>query len=380
MKRKHVRLLGFLLISGSYAFSQTTAKIYPSADTEINQGAGTSVAGTNSVFQIYPWTTSFSKRAVIRFDLTAFAGCTINSAWLVMMEQSTNTVSRTINVHRITKNWSENTTHWTSPWTTSGGDFAGSAVGSFSPTWTGTIKKDSVELTSSVQSFTNGTFANYGWLLKISSEDATQQYWVYYSKEVSTISYRPILRIRYTGCTVLPIELLNFNVQANAMRQVEISWQTASEINNDFFTVESSIDGEQWEERGTIKGAGNSSALLSYSLTDENPFAGTSYYRLKQTDFDGKFSYSTVKDVNLTRVDADAANIYPNPAEDHVTFVGSRAELVNFKIHNLLGEDVTNRTKEITATETERTLDIKNLSSGIYYIKTATTVRKLYKQ
>src|SRR6185295_16691646 len=103
MKTKLLHFLGYLILLGFHARSQTTVSLYPTADTEINQNGGGSFAGTLGSFQISPWTPSFSKRAVIRFDLTPYAGCTINSAWLVLMEQSTNTISRQINVHRLTK-------------------------------------------------------------------------------------------------------------------------------------------------------------------------------------------------------------------------------------------------------------------------------------
>lgn len=374
-----MRLLGFVIISSLPVHSQTTISLSPSADAEINQGGAGSFAGASSVFQIYPWTTSNSKRAVIRFNLAPYAGCTINSAQLVLMEQGTNGTSRQINVHRLTKAWSENSTHWTTPWTTSGGDYESTVLNSFTPTWTGVIKKDSVNLTTAVQSFVNGTYTNYGWLLKISAEDATQQYWVYYSKEATTTAYRPILRIRYSGCTPLPIELLNFNAKIKTNGQVELIWQTASEVNNDFFTVERSINGADWNELKQIDGAGNSTAILNYTTMDEHPYSGLTYYRLKQTDFDGHFSYSVIKVVKAGEDNVPLV-IYPNPTQDRITINGSRSELCQLKIYNILGQDVTDQTTELKNEETTRTIELKNLSAGVYYIHTETAVNTLYKQ
>jgi len=88
----------------------------------------------------------------------------------------------------------------------------------------------------------------------------------------------------------LPVELLYFN-NSVASNQVVLNWATSSETNNDFFTIERSTDGVSFEIIATISGAGNSNSILTYHFADENPINGTSYYRLKQTDFDGKFEY-----------------------------------------------------------------------------------------
>jgi len=88
----------------------------------------------------------------------------------------------------------------------------------------------------------------------------------------------------------LPIELLSFTPQIKA-DQIVLNWTTGTEINNDFFTIERSRDLYGWEVLGFVNGAGNSSVPLSYSFSDLRPLDGLAYYRLKQTDFDGKFEY-----------------------------------------------------------------------------------------
>jgi len=75
---------------------------------------------------------------------------------------------------------------------------------------------------------------------------------------------------------------------------IELYWVTSNEINNDYFTIEKSNDGINFEIVEIILGAGNSDILLEYSFVDKNPINGISYYRLKQTDFDGKFEYSDI--------------------------------------------------------------------------------------
>lgn len=95
----------------------------------------------------------------------------------------------------------------------------------------------------------------------------------------------------------LPIELLNFSVDLSE-EIVDISWQTASEEENDYFLVQRSVDGFVWETIEQIDGAGNSSALLSYSTEDRSPYLGISYYRLKQVDMNGAFSFSETRVVS----------------------------------------------------------------------------------
>ena len=93
--------------------------------------------------------------------------------------------------------------------------------------------------------------------------------------------------------TPLPIELLYFNAQCETSN-TKLIWATASETNNDYFSVEKSHDGSTFENIGNVAGAGFSNTLLPYSLIDDNPYSDITYYRLKQTDFNGNFTYSDI--------------------------------------------------------------------------------------
>ena len=97
---------------------------------------------------------------------------------------------------------------------------------------------------------------------------------------------------------VLPITLLYFRGE-NIDNMSYLEWVTVSETNNDFFTVERSQDGMIFDEICTIQGSGNSNEPLQYDCTDEYPYNGFNYYRLKQTDFDGQYSYSEIILVNI---------------------------------------------------------------------------------
>jgi len=95
----------------------------------------------------------------------------------------------------------------------------------------------------------------------------------------------------------LPIELLFFTAKYN--NSVLFNWETASEINNDYFTIETSTDAIYYKSLVNINGAGNSTSLKSYSYIQKNPPIGVNYYRLKQTDFDGKNVTSEVVSVTI---------------------------------------------------------------------------------
>lgn len=128
--------------------------------------------------------------------------------------------------------------------------------------------------------------------------------------------------------TVLPVELLYFEAQVAADGMLVVSWATAIEINNDFFTIEMSNNGKDWKAVKEVKGAGNSNVELAYEWKEEVKATGTVYYRLKQTDFDGSFTYSSIKSVQFA-ADKEAnytVSVFPNPATEYVVIEGIEAD------------------------------------------------------
>ncbi len=118
-----------------------------------------------------------------------------------------------------------------------------------------------------------------------------------------------------TGWNSLPIKLLDFSATPNSTK-VDVKWTTATEVNNNFFTVERSGDGQKFTEVTTVNSKapkGNSILKLDYQITDSKPLSGTSYYRLKQTDNNGKFEYFNVVNVGFTTTKAITFTVYPNP-------------------------------------------------------------------
>lgn len=180
--------------------------------------------------------------------------------------------------------------------------------------------------------------------------------------------------------TPLPVALVHLTATPINNKYVVLDWQTASEQNNDFFTIERSKTSIEWKPIKKVDGAGNSSIVLSYSEADLNPYPGISYYRLRQTDFDGQFEYSHVIVVHIDGLTGSQIQVYPNPTENQVNIVGNETGLSQMKIYNALGQDVTAQTEKVSINESKLVLDLSNLNRGMYYMKTKTTVNKVYKQ
>jgi len=124
-------------------------------------------------------------------------------------------------------------------------------------------------------------------------------------------SFSPFTIASHTSANPLPIELLNFTAVKNGTK-VDLNWSTATETNNNFFTVERSQDASSFEELFEKTGAGTTTLKHFYNGFDYNPLQGLSYYRLKQTDYDGKFSYSSVVPVRFEQSFGELT-VYPNP-------------------------------------------------------------------
>lgn len=100
------------------------------------------------------------------------------------------------------------------------------------------------------------------------------------------------VEVYYTEPEGLPVSMINFS-GVNENGRVILEWATASETNNDYFVVEKSEDGILFSGISYVEGAGNSNEIISYSFTDEDPY-NTTFYRLKQTDYDGDYEYSQI--------------------------------------------------------------------------------------
>ena len=127
--------------------------------------------------------------------------------------------------------------------------------------------------------------------------------------------------VTYGYPTVLPVELTTFTGVADG-NVTHLSWTTASETNCDNFEIEHSPDGINFVNIGTEQCSGNSTTTITYSFDDENPFTGTTYYRLKQTDFDGSYEYSGIISVSNLNYTVSAVDVYTLHGQVIASFTG----------------------------------------------------------
>lgn len=182
--------------------------------------------------------------------------------------------------------------------------------------------------------------------------------------------------------TTLPVELAYFSAEVYSPTSVKLNWKTASETNNNFFTVERSENGSSFKKIATVNGAGNSTSLQSYSYIDDNAGKGKFYYRIKQTDFNGDFSYS--KTVSLKLTAKTEFTVYPNPSNAEIfmdinmPFGGMEIQV---NVYDCLGKIFF--TKTIFADSDVSALSIteatKPMPPGVYFI-TAMSSTEMFKE
>jgi hypothetical protein len=178
----------------------------------------------------------------------------------------------------------------------------------------------------------------------------------------------------------LPIQLKAF--AARAMEKgVELTWQTETELNNDYFTVERSSDGIQFEFAIKVLGAGTSTEPREYAVVDYNARQGTSYYRLKQTDKDGAFTYSGIVAVEIMEAH-QPYTVYPNPAGETINISFQAGEAPDrLRILDVMGSSVQ---FEYVTDETGIRIPTRDFKPGLYLVQivqglTTTTARVVVK-
>ncbi|GAA4306069.1 hypothetical protein GCM10023183_20890 [Nibribacter koreensis] len=176
----------------------------------------------------------------------------------------------------------------------------------------------------------------------------------------------------YSPVDPLPVTLVNFDGKAQA-KGVQLTWSTATEINNEKFLVERSTNGKTFQTIGQVKGAGNSNQLRNYGYLDATSPVGTVYYRLKQIDFDGQFEYSKVIAVKAKAGTTATVklNAYPNPTTGAVNLdlSGLASGKVTILVYSLDGRLV--QTSQVQGGGNQK-VDLSNLAVGTYLLKVST--------
>lgn len=197
-------------------------------------------------------------------------------------------------------------------------------------------------------------------------------YFIQYMWEELGCTYNTMWPYQYipagtVGCGTLPVDLISFEAWP-ADAGVELRWTTAHEFQNDYFTVERSIDGSFYEPVGTIDAAGTSNERKDYSTYDHRPFGGRSYYRLRQTDVDGAFSFSEPVSVDFSG--PGRLHLFPNPAHHSFRFkpLLDVPSVLHVSVIDAFGSKKSEQLYPAAQPGNMLEYDISQLSPGIYTV------------
>lgn len=227
-----------------------------------------------------------------------------------------------------------------------------------------------------------GVAANYVLLYRSSS---VGNFTIVPSTTVSTVGDRVVFNVDAANITTnhyytigttdvttspLPIELLDFNCNIIGEKTVELKWTTATESNSDYFSVERSTDGLNYESIGMVNGAGNSVTTLHYSLKDASALSDISYYRLKMVDLDGSYKYSPICSVtNQSSNNNGDVIIYPNPTNGWITVDFNHSAYSQPDTYSIM--DITGKKIEVNTIKNNNsvTIDMSSLQPGMYMLE-----------
>ena len=166
--------------------------------------------------------------------------------------------------------------------------------------------------------------------------------------------------VTLTLCPVLlPVSLVHFEVSC-LEDKVELNWKTLSELNNDYFTIEKSLDGINYKFVTTLKGAGNSSHSISYSWSDRSQVNSTIYYRLSQTDYNGEMTFIDDKTVSCRQ---DKTSVYPNPFKQSLHINSQKNG--TYSLYNSYGEIVLQGRIVVG----KNRIVVSSLEIGLYFVR-----------
>ena len=184
--------------------------------------------------------------------------------------------------------------------------------------------------------------------------------------------------------TPLPVELVSFSAQVNG-NSVNLSWKTATETNSAAFEIEKKQTGtSNWQKAGEVKAAGTSITPKNYSFSDKGLKAGKLDYRLKMTDNNGSYKYSSVVNMEVSAPENfELSQNYPNPFNPttNISYQIPKAGFVSLKVYNIIGNEIaTLVNQEKPAGDYKVQFDTHNLASGTYFYKLTAGGVSLYKK
>lgn len=173
-----------------------------------------------------------------------------------------------------------------------------------------------------------------------------------------------------SGTIILPVELQNLAVKL-VEGNIKVNWSTASENNNHYFTIERSANGVDFTPLGNVMGAGYSSELVNYEFVDNSPSPGVNYYRIRQTDRDGKYTYSSIVSASYLKTDRWLGDIYPNPADNEINFEvhAEGDDMARVEILDMTGRVVYNATELVKKGAQAITVPLNDIAKGAYSLQ-----------
>lgn len=411
---KNFTLSTLMLFGILQLFAQTTVNIYPQKDNTLfedsNSSCNPDCSNGAGIYLFAGETSRFgARRCLLQFDVAANipTGATISSVELDMNINFVlnGTGSTTMFLHKITQDWGEagsdaggsasggggggatpqnNDATWnfaffnTQSWNTIGGDIVNTASGQT----TAPAAQQIITFTSTtamindVNDWLNTPANNFGWLVK-APENSGITSRRFGAREHTDINQRPVLRVTY-NTNATPIDLQNFTT-LTTKSGIILNWETSSEVDNAYFEIEHSQDGKNFSSIGQINGQGQSDEIHKYQWVDKNPFEGNNFYRLKQVDFSGKFSFSSTRLNYWTAAVYNKVTILQNPIQDILSLDLQITDNkpINLQLFNLKGQLL--RQKEVKDS-TNIIWSLHDLPAGIYILKSKKGVWKILKQ
>lgn len=410
---KFFSLSFFLSWSFFHLTAQTTAPpIYPDKDNSIYQEGG-GVSNGSGEFLFAGQTkspNSMARRALLHFDIasTIPSGVTITAVELDIFINKIPPSGSTPNltIHLVDQDWGEGTSNasgaegsgttatcedatWlqtfyreisctgtSDNWTNAGGDFNATISSQVTaPNTTGQITFPSTtNLVSDVQNWLDNPSTNYGWMIR--GDEAATFNARRFGSSTGATQERPFLTITYT--TAAPIALQNFTTKTSKSG-VYLNWTTSNEIDNAYFEIERSQDSKNFSSIGQITGQGNSNDPHAYQFVDKTPLKGVNFYRLKQVDFSGNDTYSSILSAQWLSENISKIQLLQNPIQDalNISTQSIDNQPIKLQLFDLKGQLLW---QKIVIGGTSFEWNSSNLSSGIYILKNEKQVWKIIKE
>lgn len=193
----------------------------------------------------------------------------------------------------------------------------------------------------------------------------------YYYLDITIAGNRTITSpIWYTKTTVVPVQFLSFTALLNNTKNAILNWSTSKEINNQKFIIEKSLNGKDFFVLDSVFAKNETSIINHYSFIDKRIIEKTSYYRIKQIDVDGKFSYSSTVAINLATENKNMVALFPNPVQNvlNLNIQSTSNTKTALIITDITGRIVLHEQLTINRGVQIKSLDINKLSKGNYHL------------